>query len=130
MEIPIQQSDEMATGSRLLPFAFSLDGTSCTKVFINFFTLNGRPWPSWPMPRASFSGIADWIISSPGVLNTVDVLNTWGLILIGLGLVLGLFHRSGLLAGCPLAACYYLFNPPFIGMDTWRTRGRELSPGK
>jgi len=64
-----------------------------------------------------FSGMADWIISNPGLLNTVDVLNTWGLILIGLGLVLGLFTGLASMAGCLLLLCYYLFNPPFIGMD-------------
>jgi thiosulfate dehydrogenase [quinone] large subunit len=64
-----------------------------------------------------FSGIADWIISSQGVLNVVDTLNTWGLILIGLGLVLGLFTRIASLAGFALLMLYYLFNPPFIGME-------------
>ena len=39
------------------------------------------------------SGVAQWITSSEGVLNAVDALNTWGLIAIGLGLVLGLFTR-------------------------------------
>lgn len=63
-----------------------------------------------------FSGIADWIISNQGVLNIVDTMNTWGLILIGLGLVLGLFTRIASLAGCALLLLYYLFNPPFIGM--------------
>jgi thiosulfate dehydrogenase [quinone] large subunit len=62
------------------------------------------------------SGIATWIVSSPGILNTVDVLNTWGLIAIGLGLVLGLFTRGASLAGCALLLLYYLFNPPFIGL--------------
>ena len=64
-----------------------------------------------------FSGLADWIISNPVLLNTVDTLNTWGLILIGLGLVLGLFTRIASLAGFALLLLYYLFNPPFIGMD-------------
>ena len=64
-----------------------------------------------------FSGLADWIISNPVLLNTVDALNTWGLILIGLGLVLGLFTRIASLAGFALLLLYYLFNPPFIGMD-------------
>ena len=63
-----------------------------------------------------FSGFADWIISNPGILNTVDVLNTWGLIAIGLGLILGLFTGTASLAGCVLLLLYYLFNPPFIGM--------------
>jgi len=64
-----------------------------------------------------FSGIANWFISSQGVLNVVDALNTWGLILIGLGLILGLFTRIASLAGCALLMIYYLFNPPFIGME-------------
>jgi len=62
------------------------------------------------------SGIAEWMVSSQGVLNTVDALNTWGLIAIGLGLVLGLFTRGAALAGCVLLLLYYLFNPPFIGL--------------
>jgi len=64
-----------------------------------------------------FSGIADWIISNPVILNVVDAMNTWGLILIGLGLVLGLFTRITSLAGFALLMLYYLFNPPFIGME-------------
>jgi len=62
------------------------------------------------------SGMAEWMVSNPGVLNTVDVLNTWGLIAIGLGLVLGLFTRGAALAGGALLLLYYLFNPPFIGL--------------
>lgn len=64
-----------------------------------------------------FSGVADWIISSPNLLNVVNAMNTWGLILIGLGLVLGLFTRLASLAGFALLMLYYLFNPPFIGME-------------
>ena len=64
------------------------------------------------------SGIAKWINSNPGVLNAVDFLNTWGLIAIGLGLMLGLFTRAAAIAGTCLLGLYYLFNPPFIGMGT------------
>ena len=64
-----------------------------------------------------FSGVAEWIISNPGILNTVDVLNTWGLIAIGLGLILGLFTRAACIAGAILLLMYYLVNPPFIGME-------------
>jgi thiosulfate dehydrogenase [quinone] large subunit len=64
-----------------------------------------------------FSGIADWITSNPGVLNVVDLLNTWGLMAIGLGLMMGLFTRTAAIAGTALLGLYYLFNPPLIGMD-------------
>jgi thiosulfate dehydrogenase [quinone] large subunit len=65
-----------------------------------------------------FSGIAQWITSNAGVLNTVDFLNTWGLIAIGLGLILGLLTRWAAMAGTVLLLLYYLFLPPFIGMET------------
>ena len=63
-----------------------------------------------------FSGIAGWITSSEGILTVVDFLNTWGLIAIGLGLILGLFTRTTAFAGTFLLGLYYLFHPPFIGM--------------
>ncbi len=63
-----------------------------------------------------FSGIAEWIISNTTVLNTVDLLNTWGLTAIGFALILGLFTRIAAITGTVLLILYYLFNPPFIGM--------------
>ena len=63
------------------------------------------------------TGFAEWVISHEGVLNTVDFLNTWGLIAIGAGLILGLFTRVAAFAGAALLFTYYLNNPPFIGME-------------
>jgi thiosulfate dehydrogenase [quinone] large subunit len=62
-------------------------------------------------------GFSGWIISNPGVLNAVDFLNTWGLIAIGLGLMLGLFTRASAIAGAILLFVYYLNNPPLIGLE-------------
>ncbi|MBI5010136.1 MAG: DoxX family protein [Bacteroidia bacterium] len=62
-------------------------------------------------------GFSEWIISSPGVLSAVDFLNTWGLILIGMGLVLGLFTRIASISGAVLLLVYYLNNPPLIGLE-------------
>jgi len=58
-----------------------------------------------------------WFASSPGILKTVDFLNVWGLIAIGLGLILGLFTRAALMGGIALLAMYYLSHPPFIGLQ-------------
>ena len=63
------------------------------------------------------SGFSDWIMSNSGVLNAVDFLNTWGLIAIGLGLILGLFARTAAIAGALLLLMYYLNNPPLIGLE-------------
>ncbi len=63
------------------------------------------------------TGFSEWVISHEGVLNAVDFLNTWGLIAIGAGLILGLFTRVAAFAGAALLFTYYLNNPPFIGME-------------
>ena len=76
-------------------------------------------WSSYSFLEGSqglFAGIADWITSNPGILSIVDSLNTWGLVAIGLALILGLFTRPAAFAGAALLGLYYLFNPPFIGM--------------
>jgi thiosulfate dehydrogenase [quinone] large subunit len=69
--------------------------------------------PEW----SALGFLSEWIVSHAGMLSTVDALNTWGLIAIGLGLVLGLFTRLASVAGAILLLLYYLFNPPFIGME-------------
>lgn len=63
------------------------------------------------------SGLADWIISNSGVLSVVDFLNTWGLIAIGTGLILGLLTRVAAYAGTLLLFVYYLNNIPLIGVE-------------
>jgi len=57
------------------------------------------------------------LASNPSVLATVDFLNMWGLILIGLGLILGVFTRISCIAGMILLSCYYLSHPPFPGLE-------------
>jgi uncharacterized membrane protein YphA (DoxX/SURF4 family) len=52
--------------------------------------------------------------SSEGILSIVNVVNTWGLILIGLGLFLGLFTRIAQLAGIILLFTYYISHPPIF----------------
>jgi thiosulfate dehydrogenase [quinone] large subunit len=63
------------------------------------------------------SGFSSWIISNEGLLKAVDFLNTWGLIAIGLGLVLGLFTRAAAICGTLLLLLYYFNNPPLIGLE-------------
>jgi thiosulfate dehydrogenase [quinone] large subunit len=63
------------------------------------------------------SGFSDWIVSNDGVLSMVDFLNTWGLIAIGAGLILGLFTRLAAYAGMGLLIMYYLNNIPMIGLE-------------
>ena len=63
------------------------------------------------------SGFSKWISSNADVLAVVDFLNTWGLIAIGLGLILGLFSRVAAMFGAALLLMYYLNTPPLIGLE-------------
>jgi len=61
---------------------------------------------------------SDWflsIVANPTVLKVVDFINIWGLIAIGLGLILGCFTRVASICGIGLLLIYYVCNPPFIG---------------
>jgi thiosulfate dehydrogenase (quinone) large subunit len=55
------------------------------------------------------------IAASPGAVTVVDYVNMWGQVLIGLGLMFGLFTRWSAIAGIVLLALYYIAAPPFIG---------------
>jgi thiosulfate dehydrogenase (quinone) large subunit len=57
------------------------------------------------------------IAASPTAVTIVDYANMWGLTLIGLGLLLGLFTRTAAVAGIVLLALYYLSAPPFTGLS-------------
>lgn len=64
-----------------------------------------------------FAPFYHWIAESPAVLQVVDFLNVWGLILIGIALFLGLFERVAVWGGIALLTLYYFANPPFVGND-------------
>ncbi len=77
------------------------------------------------------SGFADWVTSNSGVLATVDFLNTWGLIAIGVSLLLGIFARTAAIAGAGLIFIYYLNSPPLIGIEyTLPVEGNNLIVNK
>lgn len=73
-----------------------------------------------------FSGFFNWIAESPGILRVVDMLNIWGLIFIGAGLILGIFTRWAALSGMLLLALYYTANPPFLATSGMSTEGNYL----
>jgi uncharacterized membrane protein YphA (DoxX/SURF4 family) len=78
-------------------------------------------WTSAPFLAESrwlLSGAFHWIVSHPAALRLVDLLNVWGLVLIGLGLLLGAFTRFAALSGIALLSLYYLASPPLAGLPS------------
>jgi len=55
------------------------------------------------------------IAANPTALLFVDFVNKWGLVVIGLALLLGCFTRVATIAAIILLALYYIAAPPFVG---------------
>ena len=64
-----------------------------------------------------FSDFFKSLALNPDLLTIVNFLNTWGLILIGLGLFFGLLTRISAISGVILLSFYYISHPPFVGID-------------
>lgn len=78
--------------------------------------------PNWSaagyldVSRWIFAGFFHWIAVTPPVLKVANFLNIWGLILVGLALLLGAFTRVASGAGMALLLMYWLANPPIAGL--------------
>lgn len=66
--------------------------------------------------KGAFSGLFISLASSPALLRIVDFLNVWGLIAVGLGLILGILSRYAIAGGIALLVLYYLSHPPLVGI--------------
>ncbi len=59
----------------------------------------------------------EWLVADPGRLAIVDGLNKWGLVIIGLLLMLGLLTRTATILAIVLLALYYFATPPWVGLE-------------
>ena len=64
-----------------------------------------------------FSGLAKTIVSNPTLLTLSDYINMWGLTLVGISLMFGLFSKYGSLVGMGFVLMYYFFAPPLVGLE-------------
>jgi len=63
------------------------------------------------------AGFFQSLTSNPELMQVIDILNIWGLMAIGLGLILGFLTRIASIAGIVLLSLYYLSHPPLVGVD-------------
>jgi 4-hydroxymandelate oxidase len=63
-----------------------------------------------------FGGLFQAIAATPWMVGAVDIANSWGLTIIGLCLLLGLFTRISCVAGSVLLLLYSLAHPALPGM--------------
>ncbi len=65
--------------------------------------------------RGPFAGFFRWIAGQPNLLDNANFVTEWGLTIVGLLLILGLFTRFASLAGIGFLVLFYFANPPFVG---------------
>jgi len=94
----------------LLGWHFLYEGT--LKLFNPSWTAKGYLMSS----QGPFEGFFLWL-ASDSMIEVVDVLNIYGLFVIGLALFIGIFERPAALGGMLLLVFYYLSHPPFWGLD-------------
>jgi len=80
--------------------------------------LTAPAWSAAGYMRASRGPFAEffrWIASQPQLLDKANLITMYGLTIVGVLLMLGLFTRLASLAGIGFILLFYLCNPPFIG---------------
>jgi thiosulfate dehydrogenase [quinone] large subunit len=93
--------------------------------------------PSWSaagymrVSRGPFSAFFRWIAANPQMLDGANQIMMYGLTIVGLLLILGLFTRAAALGGILFILLIYLCNPPFVGyFYTIPTEGSYLIVNK
>lgn len=79
-----------------------------------------------------FSGVFHRIAENPSMLATADICTKWGLVVLGLGLMLGLFTRLSAVGGFALLMLFYLASPALVsdGFVVQSAEGSELYVNK
>jgi thiosulfate dehydrogenase [quinone] large subunit len=87
--------------------------------------------PSWTaagylkQARGPFGEMFRGIAADPIMLANADLVTMWGLTIVGLLLILGLFTRLASVAGIGFILLFYFATPPFIGYF-YTVPGRDL----
>jgi thiosulfate dehydrogenase [quinone] large subunit len=80
--------------------------------------LTSTTWSAAGYMKASRGPLADffrWIASQPHLLDNANLITMYGLTIVGVLLMLGLFTRLAAAGGIAFILLFYLCNPPFIG---------------
>jgi uncharacterized membrane protein YphA (DoxX/SURF4 family) len=75
-------------------------------------------------------GFFRWLVSNETMMAVTDQLNIWGLILIGLSLMLGVLIRPAAIGGMVLLAFYYMAYPPLFSPAAGGAEGTYLIVNK
>jgi thiosulfate dehydrogenase (quinone) large subunit len=67
--------------------------------------------------KGIFAGFFQLLADNQNLVKVIDLMNEWGLLLVGLGLITGFLTQIATLGGMVLLAFYYMSHPPLIGVE-------------
>lgn len=65
--------------------------------------------------KGCFSSIFNDLANNSTALSAINYINIYGLIFVGLGLLLGIFSKYASIGGIIFLVTYYISHPPFVG---------------
>lgn len=83
------------------------------KVFTPNWTAYGYLMDS----KGFFAPLYESLAGNPTLMGVADFINIWGLVLVGLLLILGLFERIGYIGAGLFLILYFLSHPPLLNAD-------------
>jgi thiosulfate dehydrogenase (quinone) large subunit len=90
-----------------------------TKLYNPAWTAKGYLMSS----EGLFAFFFQWLGSNGFLMSAVDFINSFGMLLIGMGLLLGLFYKGAAIGGLFLLVMYYLAHPPMLSGNNIPTEG-------
>ena len=64
--------------------------------------------------KGVFAPLYKMIAGNPDLMAAADFINMWGLLLVGLFLIMGLFEKTGYIGAILFLVLYYLSHPPLL----------------
>jgi thiosulfate dehydrogenase [quinone] large subunit len=77
-----------------------------------------------------FAKIFDTLASTPWMINSIDIFMKYGLTLVGLALMLGIFTRLASVGAAALLLLFYFSNPPWFNVISMPGEGSYLIVNK
>ena len=81
---------------------------------VKLFSANWTSFPYLMDSKGWFAAFFIHLAETPTLLSVVDFINVYGLILVGLSLILGCFAPLGKIAAALFLIMFYLSHPPII----------------
>jgi thiosulfate dehydrogenase (quinone) large subunit len=102
-------------------------------LYEGYVKLSSDAWSAAGYLRAApgpFGPMFESMASSASMAGMIDIVMCWGLTIVGILLIVGLFTRSALLVAALFLLMFYISNPPWLGVQFMPGEGSYMIVNK